>query len=111
MRLLFDQNLSPRLVSALADLYAGSKHVRHVGLQDADDAMVWAYAAEHGFVIVSKDSDFHQRSFLFGHPPKVVWIRLGNCTTSMVEEALRNRSSDLEAFARDEESSFLVVGG
>ena len=75
MRLLLDQNLSPRLLTALAGLYPGSSHVREVGLQTADDDTVWQYAAEHGFAIVSKDADFHERSFLLGHPPKVIWIR------------------------------------
>ena len=72
MRLLFDQNLSPRLVTMLADLHAGSTHVRNEGLQDADDDAVWAHAIRQGFVIVSKDADFHQRSFVLGHPPKVI---------------------------------------
>ena len=64
MRLLLDQNLSPRLVPELVDLYPDSTHVREVGLQTADDDRVWRYAAEHGFVVVSKDADFHERSLL-----------------------------------------------
>ena len=78
MRLLLDQNLSPRLVTGLADLYPESVHVRDVGLQMADDETIWAYAEQHGLAILSKDADFHQRSFVRGHPPKVVWIRRGN---------------------------------
>jgi len=49
-----------------------------------DDDVVWEYAAKHGFMIVSKDADFHQWSFVHGHPPKVVWIRHGNCSTADV---------------------------
>ena len=79
MRLLFDQNLSPRLLALLADLYGGSTHVRNEGLEAADDDTAWEYAALHGFAIVSKDADFHQRSFLLGAPPKVIWIQRGNC--------------------------------
>ena len=71
MRLLLDQNLSPRLLPFLGDFYPGSRHVRELGLQAADDDAVWRHAAEHGFAIVSKDADFHERSFLLGHPPKV----------------------------------------
>ena len=63
MRLLFDQNLSPRLVDALADLHGGSSHVRNEGLRTADDDTVWAYAARQGFVIVSKDADFQSDEF------------------------------------------------
>jgi predicted nuclease of predicted toxin-antitoxin system len=110
LKLLFDQNLSPRLIRALQDLYPGSLHVRDIGLEAVDDAVVWAYAAEHRLVIVSKDSDFHQRSFVFGYPPKVVWIRLGNCTTSAVEAVLRHHAENLEVFARDEAGAFLVLG-
>jgi predicted nuclease of predicted toxin-antitoxin system len=69
VRLLLDQNLSPRLLMVLGDLYPGSTHVREVGLQAADDDSVWRYAVAHGFAIVSKDADFHERSFLLGHPP------------------------------------------
>ena len=78
MRLLFDQNLSPRLVSAVADLFPESVHVRDAGLQRGVDTEVWTYAAQHRLAVVSKDSDFHQMSFLLGHPPKVIWIRRGN---------------------------------
>ena len=76
MRLPFDQNLAASLVQRLADVYPGSQHVRDVGLGAADDAGVWAYAAEHGLTIVSKDADFHQLSFLKGAPPKAVPLPL-----------------------------------
>lgn len=79
MRLLFDQNLSPRLMEMMQDLYPQSLHVRDIGLGSADDRAVWAYAKSHEYTIVSKDSDFRQLSFTFGHPPKVIWIRRGNC--------------------------------
>ena len=102
MRLLFDQNLSPRLVAMLADLHAGSTHVRNEGLQKADDDAVWAYAIRQGLVIVSKDADFHQRSFVLGHPPKVIWIQRGT-------GLLRQRHADVLAFERDEAASFLAL--
>src|SRR5207248_4745835 len=75
MKLLFDQNLSPRLPRLLADIYAESIHVREVGLRDADDFEIWEYAQANGYAIVSKDSDFQQRSLLRGAPPKFVWLR------------------------------------
>jgi predicted nuclease of predicted toxin-antitoxin system len=90
--------------------YPGTIHVRDAGLESADDEAVWTYAAEHGYVIVSKDADFHHRSFVLGHPPKVVWIRQGNCSTSEIEEILRVRQADLLAFERDEHGAFLALG-
>lgn len=110
MKLLFDQNLSFRLVDALRDIYPGSSHVRLLGLAQDDDEVVWRYAKERGFLIVSKDADFHQLSFVFGAPPKVVWLRTGNCTTARIEALLRDQHSELVAFANDEGSSFFLLG-
>ncbi len=110
MKLLFDQNLSPRLVPALAALYPGSVHVRNVGLQAASDEAVWDYALQHGLVIVSKDADFHQRLFVAGPPPKAIWIQRGNCTTREIETLLRRHASDVRAFVQDETSAFLALG-
>ena len=109
MRFLFDQNLSPKLVLLLADLFPNSVHVRDLGLEAADDQSVWDYAGSQGFVIVSKDSDMHQRSFLFGAPPKVVWVRLGNCSTSDVADLLRLHVHTIEEFEADEFASFLSL--
>lgn len=109
MRLLYDQNLSPRLVTLLADLYPASLHVRDVGLESADDAIVWRYALDNEMVIVSKDSDFHHRSLLFGFPPKVIWIQRGNCTTREIETILRHFQAEIEQFWNDPLGAFLVL--
>ena len=109
VKLLFDQNLSHRLVASLADLYPGSVHVREIELRDADDDAVWDYARTHGLVIISKDLDFHQRSLVFGHPPKVVWVRLGNCSTEQIEALLRRRHQALLGFEQNQEAAFLAV--
>lgn len=109
MRLLFDENLSPRLVQLLSSEFPGSQHVRDLGLQAADDQAVWEHAASHGFVIVSKDSDFRQRSFVYGPPPKVVWIQVGNCTTDDVAGRLRGARIQLSAFDENPEAALLVL--
>jgi predicted nuclease of predicted toxin-antitoxin system len=109
VKLLFDQNLSPRLVQSLASLYPDSTHVREVGLQEADDQKVWEFARNDGFTVVSKDSDFRQRSFLLGFPPKVIWLRLGNCTTSDIEHVLKQRETAIRKFCDDPVDSFLML--
>lgn len=109
MKLLFDQNLSPRLVEALSALFPGSGHVSRFGLQHADDEAVWNYAREKDFVIVSKDSDFRQRSFLLGFPPKVIWIRAGNRSTSDIERILSKHQSDIRRFSEDATQAFLIL--
>ena len=109
MKLLLDQNLSPRLVKTRQAVYPGSSHVRLVGLRDADDAVVWEFARAHDFVIVSKDSDFHQRSFVFGFPPKVIWIRRGNCPTTDIERVFREYQASIQEFCKDDVHAFLAL--
>jgi predicted nuclease of predicted toxin-antitoxin system len=109
MKLLFDQNLSPRLPRLLADIYANSVHVREVSLRDADDNEIWEYAKLNGFVIVSKDSDFQQRSLLYGSPPKFIWLRVGNCPVKTVEELLRKHSVAIHTFGLDDAKSHLML--
>ena len=100
MRLLFDENLSHKLVRLLEDLFPESIHVRDVGLKAVDDHIVWEYAKDNSLILVSKDADMHQRSFLFGPPPKAVWVRLGNCSTSDVERPLAAERFYHQSFLR-----------
>jgi predicted nuclease of predicted toxin-antitoxin system len=109
MKLLFDQNLSPRLPRLLADIYPESIHVREVGLRDADDFIILGYAKANGYAIVSKDSDFQQRSLLHGAPPKFVWLRVGNCTVKRTEDLLRSYSAAIHTFDLDESKSHLML--
>ena len=111
MKLLLDENLSPDLVQALSQEYPGSAHVRDLGLQSASDQGVWERARVDGYTLVSKDSDFRQMSFLFGAPPKVVWIRMGNCSTADILTLLPNRRAALQSFWEDSEAAFLVLSG
>ena len=83
--------------------------MRDVGLGAADDQVVWSYAAQNGLTIVSKDSYFQQRALLYGHPPKVIWVRPGNCTTTAVAALLRVRQADVLAFEADTTTALLVL--
>ena len=110
-RLLFDENLSPRLVGLLAEDFPGSVHADEVGLHGRPDAEVWAYARDRDLMLVSKDNDFRQLSFLHGAPPKVVWLRIGNAPTRAVVELLRARKAAMESFLADAEAALLAVEG
>jgi len=108
VKLLFDQNLSPRLPFLLADLFPDSLHVRDVGLENATDTTIWEYAKQHELVIVSKDSDFQQRSLLLGHPPQFIWLRVGNCPVATIQESLRRHSVAIHAFWHNATESHLM---
>jgi len=109
MKLLLDQNLPPRLCSLLADLFAGSIHVRDIAMSEASDEAIWEYARNHDYIIVSKDSDFQARSLLYGSPPKSIWLRVGNCDVKTIERLLRRHSATICTFAQDPVSSHLMI--
>jgi predicted nuclease of predicted toxin-antitoxin system len=110
MKLLLDQNLSPKLVTALADMYPGINHVQALGLGEAGDEQVWQYAKDNGYTIVSKDVDFNERGLLLGFPPRVIWIRVGNCSTARIERILRDaRQSVLTMHSNEDEGTLELV--
>ena len=109
MKLLFDQNISHRLVRRPADIYPDSIHIRQIGLRDADDAEIWEYAKLNGFTIVSKDSDFQLRSLLYAHPPKFIRLRVGNCPVQVIEALLRKHSVAIHTFGLDLSRSHLML--
>ncbi|HWP55133.1 MAG TPA: DUF5615 family PIN-like protein [Pyrinomonadaceae bacterium] len=95
MKLLFDQNLSPDLVKRLADLYPGSAHVYHIGIDRVADKELRDYARREGFAIVT--------------PPKVIWIRRGNCSTAAIEAILRAHNQDIDALDKDDVAGILTL--
>lgn len=109
MKLLFDQNLSWRLPTKLADLYPESLHIRDARLTESEDIEIWEYAKSNGFVIATKDADFQQRSLLFGFPPKVVRLRVGNCKVKTIEALLRRYSPAIHTFELDARKAILVL--
>ncbi|UKO99203.1 DUF5615 family PIN-like protein [Nostoc sp. UHCC 0870] len=109
MKLLFDHNLSPRLVDQLADIYPNSQHIFLIGLDQADDRIVWEYAQQGKFTIVTRDADFNELSILRGFPPKVIWIRRGNCSTKQIAEILRSHLEDIQAFVENPNVGVLTL--
>ena len=109
MKLLFDQNLSPRLVGRLADLYPSSAHVSTLGLDQAQDLVVWERARTDGYLIVSKDADFSEMSLFRGFPPNVIWVRRGNCSTREIEEILRQHYGAVEKPEQSARTGILLL--
>lgn len=109
MKLLLDENLSDRIIPLIVDLYPDSTHVKFLGLTNTDDVIIWEYAKLNDFVIVSKDSDFHQRSLVYGHPPKFIYLRIGNSPTSKIVQILREKFEMMIKFGESEVESILVL--
>ena len=109
MKLLFDQNLSPRLATRLHDIFPDSSHVDLEGLGEATDRSVREFAAENSFVIVTKDSDFGDLLALLGFPPMVIWIRRGNCSTDEIAALLQAKYVSIcEAFG-DPDTGLITI--
>ena len=109
MKLSFDHNLSPRLVNLLCDLYPNSNHLFDLQLDTVKDSLVWEYALQNEFAIVTKDSDFSELSLFRGFPPKVIWIRIGNCTTNDIESLIRSHTEEIKRFNSESESGILIL--
>ena len=109
MKLLLDENISDRIIASIGDLFPESTDVKTVGLKEAEDDVVWEWAKQHGFAFVSKDTDFYQRAIVRGHPPKFIWLRVGNCPTSLITNLLRSQHEIVRQFLQNETESLLVL--
>ncbi len=109
MKLLFDENLSSRLAGRLSDLFPESTQVSLIELEGYPDRTIWERAKAENYTIVSKDNDFRQLAFLFGMPPKVIWLQIGNAGTDTVESLIRRESRRIQFFQNDTEEALLIL--
>ncbi len=102
MKLLFDQNISFRLVKKINDIYQEAKQVRELGLENATDLEIFEYAKRNNFAIVTFDADFCDLNIIKGYPPKIIWIRTGNTTTQNLEKVIRLKSGLINSFLEED---------
>ena len=99
MKLLLDENLSRRLVPFIQDLYPNSTQVALVGLENTDDKLIRQYAIDNDFVIVTKDADYYDMTVLYGQPPKIVWLKMGNQSKAATIKTLQDNQQAIEKAA------------
>ena len=109
MRLLFDQNISFRILKILPEIFKGSSHVKTEGLMNSPDFEIWEYARIHNLIIVTQDSDFHDMYILKGFPPKILWFQTGNLQTSELALILKNRQNDIIEFSLNDKLGCLEI--
>ena len=109
MKLLFDENLSRKLVVRLAELYPESAHVVEFGLLESADREIWEFAKARDFVIVSTDSDFYELATTIGPPPKLVWVRRWTRPTRDAGRVLRREAIRITEFVPDPALGVLVL--
>ena len=105
MKLLFDQNISFRIVNKIIDIFPESKHVSHVGLSNSEDIDIWQFAQKENYVIVTFDSDYYDISLINGCPPKVIWLRTGNLTTDEIKTIIVANAKIINDFSDNIEYS------
>jgi predicted nuclease of predicted toxin-antitoxin system len=109
VKLLFDENLSRRLVPRLTDLFPGSSHVVFEAMLQNPDIIVWEHAKAQGFAIVTADADFYELSTAFGPPPKMIWLRGCDYPTAVAERLIRSQAIRMLEFLQDEDRGVLVL--
>ena len=109
MKLLFDQNISPKIVKQIESDFPDSKQVRHVGLKDASDVVIFDYAKNHGYAVVTFDADFVDLNVVRGIPPKIIWLKTGNLTTKSISDLLKNNISVIHDFLESDEEEILEI--
>lgn len=105
MKLLIYQNLSPRIIEEIKDIY--SIHVQSIGLERANDSVIWQFALENSLTIVSKDTDFSEKALLQNPPPKVIWIKKGNCSTDDIITLLRQKYATIKEFVETSDQGLI----
>lgn len=108
-KLLFDQNLSYKIIKHIDHLFPNSSHVHLLGLEKADDLTIWQYAKENGFTIVTQDADFNDISILNGYPPKIIRINTGNTATQTVIRLISSKTEIIEDFLNNDAIGFLEL--
>jgi predicted nuclease of predicted toxin-antitoxin system len=108
-RLLFDNNISHRILPKISDLFPDSAHVMLESLDEASDLDVWKFARDNALTIVTKDSDFNDLVAFRGTPPRVIWLRLGNCRVVDIEQTLRSNSTVIRDFFDDPDGGILEI--
>ena len=104
MKLLFDQNISYRIMRLLPNDFVDCHHLSALGLTNRTDADIYRFAKQNGFTIVTFDADFFDMSLLFGSPPKIVWLRTGNLTTSQIADCIIANKSNILSMIDSQQS-------
>ena len=108
MKLLFDENISYKIVNKLSKLYPESSHVKFHNLMETNDQLVWEFAKNENYTIVKNDADFNDFSLVWGFPHKIIWLRTGNTSTKHIIELLKAEKQQIADFINDTEKGILT---
>ena len=96
MKFVVDVNLPPRLCGWLRSRQHEAEHLFDRNLLTATDTEIWKLARVEALTIFSKDIDFYDRALLYGPPPQIVHVGVGNCSNARLLEYLASHWNDIE---------------
>jgi len=108
VKLLFDQNISFRVIKKISQLFPEAQQIRALGLENSTDIQIWEYAKKNDYSIVSYDADYFDIASLRGHPPKIIWLRIGNTTTNSLANLFIDKFDLIEDFISNQENKDLA---
>jgi predicted nuclease of predicted toxin-antitoxin system len=108
LKLLIDNDLSVNIPQEVEPFFQGSKHVTEVGLDRLTDKQIFHYAGKNDFIILSKDKDFYHLINTYGPPPKIVWLRVGNCNNRLLIETIVKNCPSIIEFIRSSRSLMII---
>jgi predicted nuclease of predicted toxin-antitoxin system len=95
---VFDQNISFRAVKSVQNIFPGAVQVRELKLENSSDKAIWDFLRKNAYSIVTFDSDFSSLATLYGHPPKIIWLRTGNISTDSLIQFFESHSEIIKEF-------------
>jgi predicted nuclease of predicted toxin-antitoxin system len=108
-KILIDNNLSHRLIGRLQNWLVEFDHVVNHDLDESEDTIIWAFAKKNDYVILTKDTDFHFLLTLYGAPPKVIRLNIGNASNKDIIAAIEKHKTLIEMFVRTDKTSLLEL--
>ncbi len=108
-KLLLDNNISHRLLNKIQDLFPNSSHVMIQNLDESSDLKIWQYAKLNHYTIVTKDSDFNDLAIYKGIPPKIIWLKVGNCKVVELENIFKINEDIIKNFLLNHHSAILEI--
>ncbi len=109
MKILLDQNISFKLKYSFAIFFKEVRHVSDFSLQNSNDIDIWNFAERNGYAILTYDADYFDLSIINGHPPKVIWVRVGNLSTKQLTDILQEQINEIIYFLNDESTSCIEI--
>lgn len=110
MKVLIDQNISHRIIPFLAEYFDILTHVRETGLMNSYDYQIFMYARETKYdAILTLDEDFQHHILIHNAPPKVIWLRVGNCSTKHLSDVIIQNIGDINAFVHNDNFEIIEI--